>query len=385
LIFAPRPLSSSAFFAAERDDMASQTIQLMKFTGQLALLGSLIIPLASLPPADACSRATWLGKDGTAITGRSMDWPYDFNTHFYVIPRGERNEGLPGGYSWESRYGTVVLAGALNPGGPVNGAFDGMNERGLGANMLYLAETDFGTVSSTDKPRVSWAAWLQYLLSNFATVSEAVEGMKREPVAFVPCNFGPGGAAHPSVHLSLTDPTGDSAIMEYLGGRLVVHHDRKYQVMTNSPTYDRQLTLNDYWSRMDNTKVLPGSHQSEDRFVRASFYLKFMGDDVSEARRQVAGVFSIMRNVSVPWGAADPDHPNIAPTYWRSVLDHSRKAYYFESALSPYVVRVDLGKIDFAPGSGIRSLALEGEDGFNLMGDVTGAFKPAAPITYLAP
>jgi choloylglycine hydrolase len=173
--------------------------------------------------------------------------------------------------------------------------------------------------------------------------------------------------------------------MEYLGGRLVVHHDRKYQVMTNSPTYDRQLTLNDYWSRMDNTKVLPGSHQSEDRFVRASFYLKFMGDDVSEARRQVAGVFSIMRNVSVPWGAADPDHPNIAPTYWRSVLDHSRKAYYFESALSPYVVRVDLGKIDFAPGSGIRSLALEGEDGFNLMGDVTGAFKPAAPITYLAP
>ena len=365
--------------------MASQTIQLMKFTGQLALLGSLIIPLASLPPADACSRATWLGKDGTAITGRSMDWPYDFNTHFYVIPRGERNEGLPGGYSWESRYGTVVLAGALNPGGPVNGAFDGMNERGLGANMLYLAETDFGTVSSTDKPRVSWAAWLQYLLSNFATVSEAVEGMKREPVAFVPCNFGPGGAAHPSVHLSLTDPTGDSAIMEYLGGRLVVHHDRKYQVMTNSPTYDRQLTLNDYWSRMDNTKVLPGSHQSEDRFVRASFYLKFMGDDVSEARRQVAGVFSIMRNVSVPWGAADPDHPNIAPTYWRSVLDHSRKAYYFESALSPYVVRVDLGKIDFAPGSGIRSLALEGEDGFNLMGDVTGAFKPAAPIAYLAP
>ena len=23
----------------------------------------------------ACSRATWLGRDGSVITGRSMDWP----------------------------------------------------------------------------------------------------------------------------------------------------------------------------------------------------------------------------------------------------------------------------------------------------------------------
>ena len=102
--------------------------------------------------------------------------------------------------------------------------------------------------------------------------------MKNDPVYLVPCNFGPGGAAHPSVHLSLTDPTGDSAVMEYLDGKVVIHHGKKYQVMTNSPTYEKQLTLNDYWSRMDNTKVLPGSHQSEDRFVRASYYLKFMGD-----------------------------------------------------------------------------------------------------------
>jgi choloylglycine hydrolase len=350
----------------------------------LLLLGTLIT-VVSGPAASACSRATWLGKDGTAITGRSMDWPYDFDTHFYVIPRGEKNEGMPGGHTWESKYGTVVLAGAMNPGGPINGAFDGMNEKGLGANMLYLAETDFGPAPSGDKPQVSWAAWLQYILSNYPTVAEAVAAMKDHPIYFVPCNFGPGGAAHPSVHLSLTDPTGDSAVMEFLDGKVVIHHGKKYQVMTNSPTYDKQLTLNDYWSRMDNTKVLPGSHQSEDRFVRASYYLKFMGDDVPDPRRQVAGVFSVMRNVSVPWGAADPDHPNIAPTYWRSVLDHSRKNYYFESALSPYVVMVDLNKIDFAPGSGVRSVALEGEEGFKLQGEINEAFKPTQPIAYLAP
>lgn len=338
------------------------------------------------PEAPGCSRATWLGKDGSVITGRTMDWPYDFNTHFYIIPRGEMNEGIKGGLSWVSKYGTVVAAGATTPGGPIDGAFDGMNERGLGVNMLYLAETDFGQPPKDGtKPRISWAAWLQYILSSYATVAEAVEAMKDDPIYFVQCNFGPGGQGHPAVHLSLSDPSGDSAIMEYIKGKVVIHHDRKHQVMTNSPTYEQQLTLNNYWARIDGSKTLPGSHQSEDRFVRASYYLKRLGDAETQPRKQVAGVFSVMRNVSVPWGAPDPEHPNIAPTYWRTVLDHTRKIYYFESSLSPSVVAVDLTGIDFSPKSGIRSVALEGEAGYRLQGNINDAFKPAKPIVYLAP
>ncbi|MBU6237785.1 MAG: linear amide C-N hydrolase [Planctomycetes bacterium] len=336
------------------------------------------------PVADACSRATWIGRDGSVITGRTMDWPYDFNTHFYVIPRGEKNEGLPGGHSWTSKFGVVVAAGAANPGGPINGVFDGMNEKGLGGNMLYLAETDFGPEPTSGKPKISWTAWLQYVLSNFSTVSEAVEAMKAEPVYLVPVGFGPGGAGHPTVHLSLSDPSGDSAILEYLNGKLVIHHGRQYQVMTNSPTYDQQLTLNSYWSRQDGSKFLPGSHASEDRFVRASYYLSKL-PDTDQARQQVAGVFSVMRNISVPWGTIDPNHPNLAPTYWRTVLDHTRKVYYFESALSPSVVAVDLKQIDFAPGSGVRSVALEGEAGWKLQGNINKEFQPAKPISYLAP
>ena len=107
-------------------------------TGVLALVSAMSLALA--PVAEACSRATWLGDDGSVITGRSMDWPYDFNTHFYVIPRGFQNEGIKGGLTWASKYGTVVAAGSMTPGGPIDGAFDGVNEKGLGANLLYLAE-----------------------------------------------------------------------------------------------------------------------------------------------------------------------------------------------------------------------------------------------------
>lgn len=333
----------------------------------------------------ACSRATWIGSDGSVITGRSMDWPYDFNTHFYVIPRGTKNVGIRGGLEWESRYGAVVAAGSMTPGGPIDGVFDGLNEKGLGANLLYLAEADFGKEPSPAKPKISMGAWVTYVLSRHATVTEVVAEFKKDPIYIVPSTFGPGGAGHPTIHLSVTDANGDSAVIEYIAGKPVIHHDRGFQVMTNSPVFEQQLTLNRYWERMDGAKVLPGSHQSEDRFVRASYYLKRLGDAETNPRKQVAGVMSVMRNVSVPWGAPDPLHPNIAPTYWRTVLDHGRRVYYFESALSPYVVGVDLTKVDFASGTGIRSVSLEGEKAFHLSGDIGGELRPAEPIAYLAP
>lgn len=344
------------------------------------------VAVAGLASAvSACSRATWLGADGSVITGRSMDWPYDFNTHFYVLPRGTKNVGIAGGLEWESRYGAVVAAGSMTPGGPIDGAFDGLNEKGLGANLLYLAEADFGKEPSPPKPKISMGAWVPYVLSRHATVAEVVAEFAKDPLWIVPSNFGPGGAGHPTIHLSVTDASGDSAIIEYIAGTPVIHHDRAYQVMTNSPVFEQQLALNRYWERMDGATMLPGSHQSEDRFVRASYYLKRLGIAEEDPRKQVAGVMSVMRNVSVPWGAPDPLHPNIAPTYWRTVLDHGRRVYYFESALSPYVVGLDLKTIDFEPGSGIRAVALEGAEAFELAGDIGDQLVPAGPIAYLAP
>ena len=41
--------------------------------------------LGMAPAANACSRVTWLGPDGMAITGRSTDWPYSFHSHLYAV------------------------------------------------------------------------------------------------------------------------------------------------------------------------------------------------------------------------------------------------------------------------------------------------------------
>lgn len=358
----------------------SKSVSYRILTALLAVLSLLSVA----PPATACSRVTWLGPDGMVITGRSMDWPYSFHSHLYAVPAGSEQDGGGGVNSlkWTRKYGAIEVAGTTDPSGPIDGVFDGMNTAGLVANLLYLGESDFGPAPSDNRPRLSFAGWVDYVLTSFATVNEVVEAFTNPSIYIVPINFGPGAAAHPTVHLSVTDASGDSAIIEYLDGKPVIHHGRQYQVMTNSPTYDQQLQLNAKWENVDKNTDLPGSIQSQDRFVRASYYLSKLPQTDNE-RQAVAGVFSVMRNVSVPWGVGDPEHPNLSPTYWRSVADSTNKIYYFESALSPNIVWVNLNKIDFSPGSGVRAVKVE--ENYTIIGNIDDKLAPAAPIAFLSP
>jgi len=90
--------------------------------------------------AFACSRVVYLGQDNVVITGRSMDWAEDIKTNLWIFPRGIQRNGLGGSNTieWVSKYGSVI-ASAYDIA-----SSDGMNEKGLVANMLYLAESDYG-------------------------------------------------------------------------------------------------------------------------------------------------------------------------------------------------------------------------------------------------
>ncbi|MGL4993297.1 MAG: linear amide C-N hydrolase [Bacteroidales bacterium] len=72
----------------------------------------------------------------------------------------------------------------------------------------------------------------------------------------------------------------------------------------------------------------------------------------------VSGVFSVIRNASLPFGITTDGHPNIATTIWRTVSDHKTLKYYYESTLSPNVFWVDLKGIDFSAKAGTRKLHL---------------------------
>lgn len=332
--------------------------------------------LAAVPSSDACTRAVYLGKAGQTVTGRTMDWRSELHSNLWVFPRGHKqNSGTKSPFTWSSKYGSVVTS--IYEGGTA----DGMNENGLVANLLYLAEAEYPSQSASDKrPTLSIAAWAQYALDSYATVAEAVEGLRKEEFRIVSVSAPSGEAG--TVHLSISDPSGDSAIFEYVGGKLVIHHGKQYQIMTNSPVYDEQLALNAYWEKIGGTTMLPGTTRAADRFARASFYVNAarQSDDPREA---VATVFSVMRNVSVPRGISVEGQPNIASTLWLTVSDQKNGVYYFQSTFSPGLVWVKLNEIDFKEGSGVRKLQLDGQP--DVAGNQTGNFKPAEGFKFLVP
>jgi choloylglycine hydrolase len=144
----------------------------------------------------------------------------------------------PDSLRWTSRYGSVV-ATAFDIG-----TADGLNEAGLVANMLYLTESEYPAVPpKPGSAPMSITAWSQYFLDNFATVAGVVAAVRAKPL-YVVAVMSPEGAEG-TVHVSISDATGDSAVFEHVDGALTIHHDRAYNVMTNSPTYDRQLALNE--------------------------------------------------------------------------------------------------------------------------------------------
>ncbi|BBC65730.1 hypothetical protein MMRN_26260 [Mycobacterium marinum] len=204
--------------------------------------------------------------------------------------------------------------------------------------------------------------------------------MSADPMMVVSADAPNGRAA--SVHVALSDAGGDSAIFEYLDAKLVIHHSRDHTVLTNSPVFEQQLAINTYWDLIGGHNMLPGTITSADRFVRASYALK-ASPQFSDRRQAVAAVFSQMRSIGVPLGMSDPDKPNIAPTLWRSVVDHDARRYYFDSVINPSVIWVDLDKVDLTPGAQPMKLTVGVPD--DQGGDVSQKFEPAAPFHFLAP
>ena len=220
--------------------------------------------------------------------------------------------------------------------------------------------------------------WTQYVLDNFATVREAVDELKKETFRIDAPRM-PNGSAS-TLHLAITDETGNTAILEYLDGKLSIHEGKEYRVMTNSPRYEYQLAVNDYWKEVGGLQMLPGTNRSSDRFVRASFYIHAI-PQTADAAIAVPSVLSVMRNVSVPFGITTPDKPHISSTRWRSVANQKDKVYYFESTLTPNLFWLDLKKMDFSPQAKVKKLSLT--NGEVYAGDAVKDLKVSPSFTFL--
>ena len=321
-----------------------------------------------------CTRVVYSGKNGMVATGRSMDWKTEMHSNLWVFPKGIERNGETGANSlkWTSKYGSVVTSAFEIA------STDGMNEKGLVANLLWLPETEY-PVRDQSKPGLAITAWVQYMLDNFATVDEAVASIDENTFQVV-SDLMPDGSRLATLHLSISDATGDCAIFEYTGGKLTVYHSKEYKVMTNSPTYNKQLALNEYWKSIGGLSFLPGTNRPSDRFARASFYINAL-PPTDDVRIAVASVFSVIRNTSVPYGISTPEFPEISTTQWRTVSDSKNLLYFFESSLTPNTFWVNLRETDLSEGAPVLKLSIANGETYH--GNATKEFKPAQPFRFM--
>jgi choloylglycine hydrolase len=246
------------------------------------------------------------------------------------------------------------------------------------ANLLWLAESEYPKYDGTQRG-ISIALWVQYVLDNFKSVNEVVNELSKQNFVVVSSGVPGTNIELATLHLSVSDTSGDNAIFEYIKGKLVIHHDMSYQVMTNSPIYEKQLALNEYWKEIGGTTMLPGTNRAADRFARASFYVNAI-PNTDDIRIAVASMFSVIRNCSVPLGISTPDQPNISSTRWRTVSDHKNKVYYFESTLTPNVFWVDLKDVDFSEKATTKKLSIVNGEIYS--GNAAKDFKTAVPFKF---
>lgn len=323
----------------------------------------------------ACTGITIKTSDNKMIQARTIEYGEgDLNSKIVISPREKDFQSLTPdgkikGHKWKAKYGFVGIA-------IISDLFigEGINEAGLNAGLFYFPH--YGSLtkynekiskeSVTDMQLVTW------MLSNFSTVKEVKEGLKKIKVI----NIGndENGLPLPTAHWRIADASGENIVLEIINNGEIKIYDNEIGVLTNSPDYEWHLkNLNNYINlysgnaknyTMNNHKIfsfgagtgalgLPGDITPPSRFIRAFYYLNTMKSS-DTAQEGIQGAFHILNNFDIPIGTEYPsEHKENIPknllsaTQWTSVCNITDKEFYYKTMYNSQIRKIDLKKIDF--------------------------------------
>ena len=307
-----------------------------------------------------CTRVFNNWNSNYLVTARNMDWMFTLPTSLFIFDKGLKKTGIEvpnnpnlidtdyhNPLNWTSSYKSVVAM----VGDDCNGwaASDGMNEMGLVANVLYDSGTTYSSTNNCTKKQLSVLRWLQYVLDKFILVKEVVDKFSQQNIAILPAEVPNSEGKQATLHLSVSDISGDSAIIEIRNGQFEIYHNSSFRVMTNEPSFAKQLIMDQYWAWQwseQNTQpshTIPGGPYSTDRFERATFYLNHLALAKDE-NMALAQARTVAANASVPSGYnfTNTDSPNISNTLWTTLAAHRSQKYFFINANALNISWIDL-------------------------------------------
>lgn len=332
-----------------------------------------LIPLAQ---AFACTDIQLQARDHTTIVGRTMDFDRPLLSALAIYPRGETRTSVKPdggkGLSWMSRY---AYAG-MNELGNQQMISDGINEKGLALEDLWLAETQYHDINANDRAVLLLYDLPAWVLGNFATVADV-----KQHLATIKVWANNIAVLHsvPPLHFAIHDASGANLVVEFLNGQITLI-DNPVGVLTNSPTFAWQLTNLRNYTQLSNENSksqafgqltlratgpgsgllgTPGDYTPVSRFVKAAVLVHF-SDTLPDGASAQNHMMHLINNFDVPYNAiADRSakFPGGDYTQWTMIKNLTTQSVFIRPHNSMNFYQLDLARL-FATAKQFKRVAL---------------------------
>ena len=302
-----------------------------------------------------CTAITLQSMQGDNFLGRTMDFSHSIEPGVYVIPRNYEWYSLATTKKYIDNYSFICM-GQETDG--MLGFFDGVNERGFAAAVLYFAGYAYYDLPTNDKEQIAALDFLHYILGCCSSVDDLRVLLKNVYIVGIQ---DPVTKTAAPLHWIATDKSGKCVVIEQTKTGLEVI-DNPIGVMANSPDFNWHMTnLRNYMNVSTNqqkevhwenvsltpfgqgagTTNLPGGFTSPERFVRTAF-LKTHVQVPKNWSEALMTCFHIMNNVFIPKGIVVTDKGADDYTKYIAFMNTNTCEYYFKTYENNQILRASL-------------------------------------------
>lgn len=302
-----------------------------------------------------CTAITLQSIQGENFFGRTMDFSYPIEPGLYVIPKN---------YEWYSlitKKKCIDCYSFIGIGQETDGMlgfFDGVNEQGFAAAVLYFAGYAYYDLPIKNKEPIASLDFLHYILGRCSSVDDLKALLENICIAGL---TDPITQIAAPLHWVATDRSGKCVVIEQTKMGLKIIND-PIGVMANSPDFHWHMTnlrnymnvsttqqKEAYWGNVSLTPFgqaagsinLPGGFTSPERFVRTAF-LKTHVQVPKNRSEAIMTCFHIMNSVSIPKGIVLTDKGTYDYTKYTAFMNTNTCAYYFKTYENNQIITASL-------------------------------------------
>ena len=286
-----------------------------------------------------CTSIFYQTKDKTHFLARTLDFAQELNLKPTVVKKGYHFKSQANQDGFDTKF-SFIGAGA-------NDNFaDGVNENGLAIASLYFNENAAyndekiaGQVNLASPEVVPW------VLGNIKSVADFKSKVYQINICNIKNKF--VNSIMP-LHWIIYDRSNEAIVFEMTKtGKHI--YENPVGVMTNSPTFDWQLTNLSHYSHLKPTEAkagkfgdfqivsdgpgtgavgLPGDYTSTSRFVRTAFLREYT-DQAQNTEEGVNTLIHIINNVDIPKGVKIGENGLADYTQYKGIMDLDHLTYYY--------------------------------------------------------